>query len=49
MYNLGNFTKEYVKQHNPNCPEVSNHPYRILIVGGCWSGKTNVLLNLINR
>ena len=35
MYNLGNFTKEYVKQHNPYCPEVSDHPYRILIVGGC--------------
>ena len=26
-----------------------NHPYRILIVGGSGSGKTNALLNLINN
>ena len=26
-----------------------DHPYRILIVGGSRSGKTNVLINLINE
>ena len=28
---------------------ISDHPYRILIFGGCGSGKTNILLNLINK
>ena len=26
-----------------------NHPYKILIIGGSRSGKTNALLNLINN
>ena len=26
-----------------------DHPYRILIIGGSGSGKTNTLLNLINK
>ena len=30
-------------------PEILDHPYQILIVGGSGSGKTNALLNLINR
>ena len=29
-------------------PYVPDHPYRILIIAGCGSGKTNALLNLIN-
>ena len=28
---------------------IPDHPYRILIVGGSGSGKTNALLNLINK
>ena len=32
-----------------NWPYIPDHPYRILIVGGSGSGKTNVLLNLINN
>ena len=27
----------------------SDHPYRILIIGGSGSGKTNTLLNLMNE
>ena len=27
----------------------SDHPYRILIIAGSGSGKTNALLNLINN
>ena len=27
----------------------SSHPYRILIIGGSGSGKTNALINLINK
>ena len=35
--------------HNPNWPYIPDHPYRILIIGGSGSGKTNVLLNLIKH
>ena len=38
-----------IKEHNANNSPIPNHPYRILIIGGSWSGKTNTLLNLINR
>ena len=31
---------------NPNCPCLPDYPYRILIIGGSGSGKTNVLSNL---
>ena len=33
--------------HNLNWPYIPDHPYRILIIGGSGSGKTNVWLNLI--
>ena len=35
--------------HNPNWPYAPDHPYRILIIGGSGSRKTNVLLNLIKH
>ena len=34
---------------NANWPQISDHPYRALIIGGSPSEKTNVLLNLINH
>ena len=37
------------KEHNPNWPYIPDHPYRILIVGGSGSGKTNTLLNLLEN
>ena len=33
--------------HNLNCPYISDHHYRILIVGGSGSVRTNASLNLI--
>ena len=33
---------------NNEWPYIPDHPYRILIIGGAGSGKTNTLLNLIN-
>ena len=38
-------TKEDIKGHNPNWPQILEHPYRILIVGGSGSGETNALLD----
>ena len=35
--------------HNKNWLYVLDHPYRILIIGGSGSGKTNLLLNLIEN
>ena len=49
MFNFDYITKEDIKEHNPNWPEIPDHPYRILIVGGSGSGKTNALINLINN
>ena len=49
MFNFDYITKEYIKKHNPNWPEIPDHPYRILIIGGSGSGKINALLKLINN
>ena len=35
--------------YNPKWPYIPDQPYRILIIGGSGSGKTNVLLNLIKH
>ena len=35
-------------KHNKNWPYIPDHPYRILIIGGSGSGKTNLILNLID-
>ena len=49
MINFDNVIKEETKEHNPNCPGIPDHTYRILIIGGYGSGKTNPLFNLINQ
>ena len=49
MINLDSITNENNKEHNEKWPFIPDHPYRILIIGGSESGKTNVLLNLINE
>ena len=49
MFNFDYITKEDIKKHNPNWPEIPDHAYRILIMEGSGSGKTNALLNLINH
>ena len=41
--------KENIKKHNPNWPEIADHPYTILIIGGSGSGKTNSLINIISQ
>ena len=49
MINFDDVIKEETKEHNPNFPEIPGHLYRILIIGGSGSGKTNSLFNLINH
>ena len=49
MINCDEYTNENRINHNPNGPYIADHPYRILIIGGSGSGKTNALLNLINN
>ena len=49
MTNFDDVIKEETKEHNPNWPEIPDHPYRILIIGSSGSGKTNSLFNLINQ
>ena len=49
MINFDEYTNENKKEHNLNWPYIPDHPYRILIIGGSGTGKTNTLLNLINN
>ena len=39
IINFDDVVKENVKVDNPNWPEILDHPYRILIIGGSVSGK----------
>ena len=49
MINFDDYTNEHKTEHNPNWPYIPDHPFRILIAGDSGSGKTNALLNLINK
>ena len=49
MINFDEYTNENKIEHNSKWPYIPDHPYRILIIGGSGSGKTNALLNLINN
>ena len=49
MINFDEYTNENRISHNPNWPYVPDHPYRMLIIGGSGSWKTNTLLILINN
>ena len=49
MFNLDDITNQTNKEHNKKWLSVPDHPFRILIIGGSGSGKTNALLNLIKE
>ena len=51
MINFDDYENENnrITEHNSWWPYIPDHPYKILIIGGSGSGKTNVLLNLINN
>ena len=44
-----NKTLQELGSHNLKSPYIPDRPYRILIIEGSVSGKTNALLNLINN
>ena len=49
MINFDDYVNENKTEHNKNWPYIPDHPYRIIIIGGSGSEKTNVLLNLIEK
>ena len=49
MINFDDYTNENIIEHNSKWPYIPDQPYRILIISGSGSGKTNALLNLINN
>ena len=49
MINFDDYVNENKTEHNKNWPYTPDHPYKILIIGGSGSGKTNLLLNLIEN
>ena len=46
MINFDDYTNENKAKHNLKWPYIPGHPYRILIIGGSVSGKTNAFDNI---
>ena len=49
MINFDHITEENIKEHNLNWPKLPDPSYRIFIIGGSRSGKTNSRFNLISH
>ena len=49
MFNLDDITNKNNRDHNKKWPYIPDYPYRMLIIGGSESRKTNALLNLIRE
>ena len=45
MFNVDSITNKNNKEHNEKWPYIPDHSYRILIISGSGSGKTNTMLN----
>ena len=48
MINFDDATKENIKESNPYWPQIHDHSYTTLMIGGSGSGETNWLFDLIN-
>ena len=42
MINFDVVTKDNIKEHIPNWPQIPDHPYKVLIIGVSGYGKTNI-------
>ena len=49
MSNFDDVTKEIMKEHNSVWSEITDHSYRIFIIGGSRSGKTNSLFSITSH
>ena len=49
MINLDSIANKNSRKHNEKWSYIPYHPYRIIIIGGSGSEKTNALINLINE
>ena len=49
MINFDDYVNENRTEYDKNGSYIPDHPYRILIIGGSGSGKTNLLMNLIEN
>ena len=49
MINFDDVTIENIKEYNQSWLQIPDHPYRILIIGGSETGKTDSLLNLTRQ
>ena len=49
MINFDHYTNKNKTEHNLKWPYIPDHSYRILIIGGSGSGKTNALLNSVSN
>ena len=46
VINFDDITKENAKEHKLNWPNIPDHLFRMLIIGGSGSAKTNTLFHL---
>ena len=49
MFNLDDIANQNNEDHNEKWPYIPDHPCRMLIIGGCGSGKKYALLNLVRE
>ena len=49
MIHIDNYVGKNKTEHNEKQSYIPDHLYRIIIIGGSGSGKTNALINLINK
>lgn len=49
MNNCDDISGKNQTEHKSNWPSITDHPYRILIIRGPGSEKSNALLNLISH
>ena len=49
MINFDDYANENKIKHNSKWPYIPDHPYRILIIGGSRSTKTNALVNSLSN